>query len=128
MTNAIAQTPIKLFPKGGFRGTGPLGLEGEAAERSVPVFNQVLSTAIGVMTVVAFVWFTFQFLLGAIAILGSGGDKAKLEVARSKITTAIVGLVVVVAAVFIVQLIGDLIGIDILRGGFWVYILGGIPQ
>ena len=126
MENLIAQ--IKLFPEGGFRGIGPLGLEGQAAERSVPIFNQVLSTIIGVMTVVAFVWFTFQFILAAIGILTSGGDKGKLETARNKITTSIIGLVLVIAAIFIIELIGNLIGVSILRGAFWTYLLGGIPQ
>lgn len=110
MKNQIAQ--IKLSPEGGFRGFGRLGLEDGDASAAGSIFNQVISTAIGVMTVVAFVWFTFQFMLGAIGILTSGGDKGKLETARNKISTSIIGLIVVIAAIFIIQLVGDILGIE----------------
>ena len=42
----------------------------------------------------------------------AGGDKQKLETARSKITTAMIGLVIVIAAVFIIDFVGSLFGID----------------
>ncbi len=94
-------------------GPGPLGTSGANAPTQ---FNSTLSKIIGVLTVVAFIWFTFQVILGAIGIVSSGGDKAGVEKARKQITTGIVGVVMVVAAIFIVSLIGQILGIkDILN-------------
>ena len=100
---------IQLAPDGGFKGFGPLGLEG--GESAPEVFTKFLSSAIGLITIIAIIWFVILMIMGAIGIMGSGGDKAALETARKRITTGVIGLVVVVAALFIVQLIGRLIGI-----------------
>lgn len=104
---------INLAPPGGFQGPGPLGNPGTNAPA---LFTQTLSKIIGVLTVVSFIWFTFQFVFGAIRIITSGGDKAAVEAARKQITTGVIGLVVVVAAIFIIQLIGTILGVpDILN-------------
>lgn len=106
---------IKLYnPKEeGLRGFGPLGLE--KGQEPQGVFTKFISSAIGLMTIIAIIWFAFVLIIGAIGIISSGGDKASLETARKRITTGIVGLVVVIAAIFIIDLIGRLIGLpDIL--------------
>lgn len=100
---------IKLAPEGGFKGFGPLGLE--QGQDAPTIFNKFISSAVGVMTIIAIIWFVFKFIAGAIGIISAGGDKASLENARKNITTGIIGLVVVVAAIFIIDLIGTLIGI-----------------
>ncbi|MEK7525946.1 MAG: hypothetical protein AAB546_00505 [Patescibacteria group bacterium] len=125
MRKLLAQTSIPLAPEGGFRGFGPLGLEGEEASTSGSVFTKVLSTTIGVMTVIAIIWFVIQFFLGAIAIIFSGGDKGKLTEARQKMTTGIIGLVVVIAAIFLIDLVGSILGIeDVLNITFMINLLG----
>ena len=106
---------IKLYDpeKGGLRGFGPLGLE--QGQDAPTIFTKFISSTIGLMTIIAIIWFAFVLITGAIGIISSGGDKASLETARKKITTGIVGLVVVIAAIFIIDLIGRLIGLpDIL--------------
>lgn len=114
--NTLLAADIKLSPPGGFKGFGKLGLQGELATNADLVFTQFISSAIGVMTIVAFVWFIFVFFIGAIGIISSGGDKQALESARKKITTGIIGIVVVIAAIFVIKLIGYLMGIpDILN-------------
>lgn len=81
--------------------------------------NTVISLIVAVMTVIAFIWFTIQFFIGALGIISAGGDKQKLADARAKITTGLIGLVIVIAAIFLIQLIGTILGIDILNpGGF----------
>ena len=112
----LAQIP--LSPPDGFRGLGALGLEGKSATDAGGVFNQFISSIIGIMTIVAFIWFVFLFIGGAYSIMNAGGDKAQLESARKKLITGIVGLVIVIAAIFIIDLIGNIIGIpDILNPG-----------
>lgn len=108
MTKTLAQIDL-----GQLRGLGPLGLETFSSGTGVApsLFNLFISGVIGLMTVIALLWFTFNFIIGAIGIITSGGDKGKLESARERLTTGIIGVVVVVAAIFLVQLVGSLIGI-----------------
>lgn len=113
MMNKIAD--IEIAPSG-LRGFGDLGLENRniAVGSAADIFNQFLSTVVGVMTIVSFIWFVIQFFIGAIGILSSGGDKAKLTEARGKITSALIGLVVVIAAVFLIEVVGNILGLEIL--------------
>ncbi|MBI1863674.1 hypothetical protein HYS03_00460 [Candidatus Woesebacteria bacterium] len=102
-------TDIPLSPPGGFSHPfGPLGQTNNAAAPSQ--FTNFLSSVIGVMTIIAAIWFTFIFISGGIGIISSGEDKGALENARKRITTGIIGLFVVVAAVFVINLIGNLLG------------------
>lgn len=107
---------IQVGPSGGFKIPGILGSPGSNAPT---LFNQIITLSIGVMTVIAFIWFTFQFLIAAIGIIGSSGDKAKLAEAKGKMSTSIIGIVVVISAIFIIELVGSIFGISILRGALY---------
>jgi hypothetical protein len=96
---------IQLGP---LEGVGHLGKPGTNAPG---LFSSTLSKIIGVITVVGFIWFTFQVIFGAIRIITSGGDKASVESARKQITTGVIGVVVMVSGIFIVSLVGQLLGI-----------------
>jgi len=100
---------IDLFPPGGFKGFGPLG---NPAGSGIATFTKFISTTIGLMTIIAIIWFVFVLITGAIGWIGAGGDKTAVEAARKKITTGLIGLVVVIAAIFIISLMGKLIGIE----------------
>ena len=54
----------------------------------------------------------FTIITGAVSIISSGGDKQALESARKRITNGIIGLVIVLVAIFIIQIVGYLLGID----------------
>jgi hypothetical protein len=109
MKNLLAD--IQLGP---LRGFGPLGNPEERT--AVSTFSNFISSTIGLLTVIAIIWFVFILITGAIGIMTSGGDKQSLENAQKRITTGLIGLVVIVAGIFIVKLIGSLIGIpDILN-------------
>lgn len=117
--NQLAQ--INLGPSNGrFGCTGNSLLCNFAPADSGNTLNSVISLVVAVMTVIAFIWFTIQFFIGAIGIISSGGDKTKAAEARAKITTGIVGLVVVISAIFIISLVGTVLGIDILNPGNFV--------
>ena len=97
---------------GTLRGIGPLGLEGKPdASVAMGVFSNFISSTIGLITIIAIIWFVFIFIMGAIGIISSGGDKQAMESARKKITSGVIGLVVVIAGMFVIQLIGRIIGI-----------------
>ena len=111
MTNKLAAIDVPFL-----RGFGNIGLVDKEATDAPGIFNQFFSGFIGLLTIIAFLWFIINFFVGAFEIMTSGGDKGKLEGARRRLMTGIIGIVVVIAAIFIVQLIGSIIGIpDILK-------------
>lgn len=60
----------------------------------------------------------FAFLVwGGIQWITSGGDKAKVEEARSRITNALIGLAIVAAAWAIMNLVSYFFGVDVLGPG-----------
>ncbi len=105
---------IPLSPDSGFGGWGKLGLEGGNAGEAPSIFNQFISAVIGLLTIVAALWFIFVFISGAISMISSGGDKGALESARKRIFNALIGLAVVVASIFVIRLVGKILGFDII--------------
>lgn len=112
--NLLAQTPIDL---GTFVGEGPLGKPSVSSNDpggAAWLFSKMISNAIGVMTIVGFIWFLFVLFSGAIGWLGSGGDKQKLQNSQKQITNGLVGLVIIISAVFLTKIMEILFGIKIL--------------
>lgn len=111
MKNLLADT-IQLTPDdGGLKGFGFLGLEKTSSSDAPITFNKFLSTVIGIMTIIAFIWFIIQLFTGTISLMASGGDKTKVAEARTKITTSLIGLVVVIATIFLIEVIGNILGV-----------------
>lgn len=71
----------------------------------------ILSNIIGFLTILAFLWFTFQVIIAAIQWVASGGEKAALQNAQQRLTHSIIGLAISVAGIFIIILISNLLGI-----------------
>lgn len=102
MLNLLAQSnKINLQPGGDFSALQNLTIGG------------IVTGAIRLTLVVAALVFFFILVIGGIRWIASGGDKANTEAARSQITAALVGLVIVFAAWAIVQLINTFFGINI---------------
>lgn len=109
--NALAQN----LDFGTLKGFGPLGGETKPIGTGIDIFTSFISTAVGLMTIIAFIWFVFSFITGAIGIMTAGSDKQALENARKKIVSGIIGVVIVISAFFILSLIGTILGIQILN-------------
>ena len=60
---------------------------------------------ITIVFIVAAIMTLFYLILGAINWISSGGDKGKVEDARNKITSAVIGLLILAAAWAIYQLV-----------------------
>lgn len=104
---------------GTLKGLGPLSdfinnLTRDNPSAATSMFTKIISNAVGIMTIVAVIWFIFTLLTGAISWLSSGGDKQKLQNAQKQITTGLVGLIIVISAIFLIKVIGVLFGFDIL--------------
>lgn len=110
--NLLAASTLDL---GNIRGNGPLGLEGQgSASGAIPLFVNVMSNVIGILTLAAILWFVVQFILGAFRWITATGDAKAVEGARMQIIHAIIGLVLVFAALVLVGVIGVIFGIDVL--------------
>jgi len=112
----LAQIPLSPDDSG-YTLPGSLGSPGQynSSITTGARLATLISTVVGVMTAIAFIWFVILFFLGAVQYLTSGGDKSATEAATGKIRTAIIGLVIVISAIFFIQLVGTIFGIDILN-------------
>lgn len=106
-------TPIPL-PR--LEGIGPLGtgFDITTPTGSLALFETIVSIALGVITIVAGLWFIMQIFSGALQWLGSGGEKQALQNAQKHITNAILGLFIVVISYTLIALVGKVFGLDIL--------------
>lgn len=97
------ETTVNLLPGGDFANLGDL------------TFGGLVSAGIRLVLIIAAVIFFFYLVWGGIAWIMSGGDKAQTENARNRITSALVGLVIVFAAWAIIQLVGTFFGVELLQ-------------
>lgn len=124
-TNAEGK-PLGRIGGGPEEGFGPWGwLSGKTnISASAGVFTDILSNIIGVMTIVAGIWFIFQFIIGGYAYMTAGEEPQKMGNATKKLTSSLIGLVVIVAAYAIISLLGSLLGFDILKPAALINIIG----
>lgn len=97
----VLAADIEIQPGGDFSSLGSLTIGG------------IVSGLIKLVLIVAFLAFFFFLVIGGIRWIASGGDKAHTETARAQITSALIGLVIVVSAWAIVELINRFFGINI---------------
>lgn len=105
---------IRVSPPGGFELPGVLGKPGSGSDAG-GLFSTVISTTIGVITAIAFIWFVINFILAAVQYMSAGGDANKVGEARKKMVNNIVGVAIVVSAIFIADLVGRFLGVEILN-------------
>lgn len=111
-----AQTPNPLGTIGG-PGLGPFAQRPYGLSDGVRALTDIagiVSSVVGIMTIAAGIWFLIQVLVGGFNWMTSGGDKAKLEAARHRITDAFVGLIVVVAGWAILAIAAMFFNVDFL--------------
>ena len=104
---------------GGPTGFGPWGDTGNPKTSSIETaagyFTKILTNVITVITIVAGLYFIFQFFMAAFTYLTAAGDSKKISSASSKISSAIIGILAVVASYSIISLLGSMLGFDILN-------------
>jgi len=121
--NYLAQAPLGRIGLGeGFGPFSGLGL-GDVSE-AASAFASILSKIIGVMTVIAGIFFFFILLAGAFGYLSAGGDSEKIKSATQRITNGLTGLIVIILAYAFISLIGSILGLDILNPQDVIELLG----
>lgn len=90
----------------------PLGII-DTTKLKVPTdVNEIIGSLIQLVYAVAGIVFFFMFLLGGIRYITAGGDEKAATSARATLTQAVIGLVIVVAAFLITQLLFSIFGIS----------------
>ncbi|OGM14718.1 hypothetical protein A3D84_00505 [Candidatus Woesebacteria bacterium RIFCSPHIGHO2_02_FULL_42_20] len=105
-------TQREITPPGRFNGVGPIA---DPNPFTPPGLNEILGIALGVITIVGGLWFLFTFILGIVDVVRAGDDKNALEGANRKITTGLIGLIVIIGGMAIIALLGNILGINILN-------------
>ncbi len=115
----LSKTPlaiaIPIAPTGGLVGPGPTAPTTSSGIGES--LAHIVSVVIGLFTLVAGLWFLFQLILGGYSYMSAGGNKEKAQAASQKITQALTGLVIVILAIFVVNLLGYILNIDFLNIG-----------
>lgn len=75
----------------------------------------VFSALLGAIMLVAAVLVLLYLIWGAFEWITSGGDSGKTEKARSKITAAIIGIILMSSTIAIFMLIQNLLGVNLVR-------------
>lgn len=126
-------SPVLAAPPGSDKGLGCGGGFGVIADilcqKSDKVtvgitLNKVVSVLIGFLTIVAALYFLFQFIIAGFQWISAGGDKNNTTAARDKITNSLIGLLIVVIAWAVIGIIGKVLGLDILNPGSILQTLG----
>ena len=92
--NGTPVQPPQNVPSGGLNRTG----------------ENIITAFVNLLFLVAAVLAIIYLILGGIRWITSGGDPKGVEAARKQITYAILGLVIVVLAYLIVNLVGNFLG------------------
>jgi hypothetical protein len=82
---------------------------------AVSQFTNFASNLLSLITTVGGLMFLLYFILGGLSWITAGGDKGKVDEAKSKMTNAAIGLIVIASAYAISFIIGKVLGIDILN-------------
>ncbi|KKQ97989.1 MAG: hypothetical protein UT24_C0005G0007 [Candidatus Woesebacteria bacterium GW2011_GWB1_39_12] len=77
--------------------------------------GRLIPALIGLGFVIGAIVFVFILIVGAIQWITSGGDKMRLEQARSRITSALVGVIILLAFFAILNLVECFFGIGLRR-------------
>lgn len=88
--------------------------------RNIPTFGTLVSVILTNAFVLAGIIGLFFLVFGGITIIlgAGGGESKKLEQGKQTITRAILGLVIIATSVWIVQIIGHILGFDPLQTQF----------
>ncbi|MBP9817815.1 hypothetical protein KBC75_03635 [Candidatus Shapirobacteria bacterium] len=73
--------------------------------------EKIVGQVIGVLTIVAAIYFAIQVILAGYAFITSEGDPKKMEQARARLTEGVLGLTITVVALGLGALIASLAGI-----------------
>ncbi len=78
-------------------------------------FSDQLSNVIGLITLIGALFLVVYFIIAGFEWLQAGGDAGKADKAKTRMTNASIGLLVMILSTAIAGIIGGVFGIDILN-------------
>ena len=89
---------------------GP-GIQVTDADSAPTQLEDILSTVLGFLTIVAVIFFLIQIILAGYGFISGQGDEKKIAASRKKLTDGILGLTIVVVAFGVTAFISGLLGL-----------------
>ena|SRR3990167_4670805 len=83
---------------------------------NIPNLTDLVVSFIRIAYFAAGLFFLIQVVVGGISWINAGGDPKALEAARTRITNAVIGVVIVVAAFALTVIVLSILGINIFSG------------
>jgi len=83
----------------------------------IPDLGEIVANLAVIAFVAAAIFFFIQIVIAGIAYINAGGDPKSMEAARNRITSAMIGLGIVVGAFAITVIVTSILGINIFTGG-----------
>ena len=80
------------------------------SDQGVTTLQKIISNGIGLLTLIAILFFVFHIIIAGYSFISSQGDEKKMIEARSRITNGILGLTLVVVALGVGSLLATLLG------------------
>lgn len=109
MNNLIAANPESVIGTI----TAPSPIQGLVEQGGAGGISTVLRNSIVLIYQVAIVLFLFMVIFSALQWIISGGEKEKVAAARGRLTSAVIGLVILGLAWVIANFVGTLTGIKL---------------
>lgn len=101
-----------------FQTKAPDVLQGAQNTNHANGFATLIGTLLSVVMTVGMLLLLFYLIMGAFGWLTSNGDKGKTEEARNKITTAVIGMIILASVLAMVGFVQYVLGIQVLTFGF----------
>lgn len=98
----------------GFEGYTPTVVEAGTPGDSGVKIADLISNVFGFLTIVAGLAFLIYFSMGGLTWITAGGDKGKIDEAKSRMTGGAIGMVIIVSAYAIAWIVGKALGVDFL--------------
>jgi len=86
--------------------------KGQFAPLSEITFEALISSAVNLVLIVASILFVFNFLIGGIKFMLSGGNKEKLDSAKRQLMNAILGIIIIFSSWAVLGFVGEFFGVD----------------
>lgn len=104
--------------EGQIKGLGPIGeITDTSGEGVTGQFTEQLSNIIGFLTLLGGLFFLIYFIIAGFEWLRAGGDQGAADKARTRMTNAAIGLLIMILAMALVGIVGGVFGLDILNPG-----------
>ena len=94
--------------------TNPV-LDGAGEGEGVTIMNQILRVMLNFLLIVGVIYSMLNLIIGAYRWMSGGRDKGYLQEARERVFNAVVALVILFSVFAIMNLIGELFGINLVQ-------------